>query len=188
MLGAGEGPGGQRGRLHKARDSVSAEASADATTVCRKQGVFCTDQGWDAGGRGPWIQPCVPRSQGLSSCWPRGADACSTLAVGGEPTFSLPRTLPAVGACAQTRGGHRAPGPRRPACRQAQVLQTHLGGQGEAGSAGEGSADHIAMASPAPLSQTLPGSVLRAVRSLLSRSIHRDGCLGPCWTSPLGGA
>lgn len=52
----------------------------------------------------------------------------------------------------------------------------------------EGSTDHIAAASPAPQPQTLPSSVLGAVRSLLSRTIHRGRCPGPCWTSPLGWA
>ena len=79
------------------------------------------------------LSPWVLATQGLSSLWPRGANAWSTPAVGGKPTFSLPRTRPAVGACAQTRGGHRAPGPLRSACHQARVLQTHLGGQGKAG-------------------------------------------------------
>lgn len=41
-----------------------------------------------------------------------------------------------MGACAQTGGGHGAPGPLRSACHQARVPQTHLGGHGKAGAGG----------------------------------------------------
>lgn len=166
---------------------MSAESSINAPTVYTDQGVFCTDQGWDAGGggsRNPALCPQEPVAQQSLTAWGRcvGHTCCVRWA---DPL--PPQDPPCRGSLRSDRRWTRSSWPSALRLPPGSGPADSPGGAREGrGRRVEGSADHIATASPAPQPQTLP--VLCSELWMLSRTIHRGGCPGPCWTSPLGWA